>query len=200
MQISTSILEQVFFMNIGPYQRDNETFFEWKSSNFYKNTMFEVRLTRNAPFKNIFYCISKSDIKLVYYVKNETVFTIGAHPDVQSLLLEAVLEYLVDIFFDTYDESLLMTCYGDVCNIFDGFKATVLQVFENYRDYDLIKASFVTCKACQKTIQVIIKKSIIENSTKPTTPVVYVHSGHAILVYVDKQFKVRGSELVSVSY
>jgi len=199
--LDLDLFENIFFFNIGPYRGD-DSYFEWKAKSYYKASFFDIRLTRNAPYKDIFYCVAKEDLKLVYIVKKETVFTIGANPIVQSQLLEALIEYLINEFFETYDESLLMTCYADsnTCPIFEGFRANTKYAFENYSTLDLVKMSRVTCKGCNKTLNIIIKKSTIEKSQKPTTPIVYVHSGHALLVYVDKQYKVRGAELVSISY
>ncbi|MFX1409266.1 MAG: hypothetical protein ACFFA6_02860 [Promethearchaeota archaeon] len=200
MLTNFSLFKKILFFNIGRYNHDNDTFYEWKSNYFHKSSFFEVKLTRNAPERNIFYCITKSDIKLVYYAQNDAVFTIGADPEIQSQLLEAILEYLIDKFFYMYDESLLTTCYGDICDIFNGFSSVLHDIFSNYKNSDLIKTALVTCKGCGRTLTVLIKKSLIENSTKTTTPLVYVHSGHALLLYIDKKYKIRGSELVSVSY
>ncbi|MHA1291997.1 MAG: hypothetical protein ACTSQJ_04945, partial [Promethearchaeota archaeon] len=120
MNINFNLIEKIYFFNIGPYKRDNETFFEWKSKNYFKTNIFDIRLTRNAPYKKKFYCVSKADLKLVYYTDKDIVFSIGADLSIQSSLIEGLIEYLFNEFFEMYDESLLMTCYGDYCNIFDG--------------------------------------------------------------------------------
>ncbi len=197
-----SLLDQINFFNIGPLGHPAETYYEWKSKSYFKRTQFELNLTRHVQFKDIYFCITREDAKVVYIVspETETVFTIAAESKVQSLLLEAILEYLINQFFDTYDSSLLMTCYGEQCNIFDGFTTTVEYSFDKYLDLDIIKSTLVPCKACNKTLQIIIRKSLVDSSTKPTTPIVYVHAGHSILLYVDKNYKVRGAELVSISY
>jgi hypothetical protein len=202
MQVNSDLIDQVFFFNIGPFGHPAETYFEWRSKSYFKRTQFELNLTRHVQFKDIFFCITREDAKIVYIVssKTDSVFTIAAQPQVQSSLLEAILEYLIEDFFETYDSSLLMTCYGEQCNIFDGFASTVKKVFKSYRDLDIIKPTLVTCKACNKTLKVMIRKSLVDNSQKPTTPIVYVHSGHSVLIYVDKNYKVRGAELVSISY
>lgn len=159
-------------------------------------------MTRNAPIKNIFYCLQKTDLKIVYTLKKEeeVVFSIGSDPEIQSQLLEAVLEYLIEKFFSTFDKSILMSCYGDVCNIFDSFIETVDDVFKNYEALNIIQTTLVACKGCRKTIPIIVKKSLVENSERSTTPLVYSHSGHALLIYIDKQFKVRGNELVDLNF
>ena len=191
----------MYFFNIGRYQSD-DTYYDWTNISHHKTSIFDVRMTRNPPIKNIFYCLQKTDLKIVYILKKEedVVLSIGADPEVQSQLLEAVLEHLIEKFFSTYDKSLLMTCYGDSCNIFDGFISMVEETFKNYENLDIIKTTLVACKGCKKTIPVIVKKSLVENSERSTTPLVYSHSGHALLIYIDKQFKVRGNELVDLNF
>ncbi len=193
------LLNKVFFFNIGAH-RDSDNFFYWTSENYHKNPYFQIKLIRNAPYKNIFYTIPNPDVTIVYYVYKHTIFSIGADPKVQSQLLEAILEFLIKRFFEIFDESLLDTYFGDSCNLFDGFETEFLDLLKNFKEKDLIKTALVNCKTCDKTFQIIIKKSLIENSNQSTTPLVYVHSGHALLVYVDKQYRIRGTHLVSVSY
>lgn len=200
MKLTADLMKGVFFFNIGPYMYDSETFFDWKSKSYLRASFFDIKLTRNAPYKKIFYCVVKEDLKLVYYAEGDVVFTVGADPIIQSPLLEAIIEYLYGKFFEMYDESMLSTCYGEICNIFDGFKSIVEDSFKNYNNLNLITTALVPCKGCDKTLTVVIKNSLIENATKPTTPIVYHHAGHSLLIYVDKQYKVRGSQLVSVSY
>lgn len=199
--LTLNLLNQIFFFNIGRFA-STDTFFNWTNKSYHKTSIFDVRMTRNPSIKNIFYCLQKTDLKIVYTLKkeDEVVFSIGSDPEVQSQLLEAILEYLIEKFFSTFDKSLFMTCYGEKCNIFDGFNSIVEETFKNYENLDIIETALVTCKGCKKTIPVIMKKSLIESSEKSATPLVYSHSGHALLIYIDKHFKVRGNEIVDVSY
>ncbi len=194
-----NLLNQILYLNIGPYKQE-DSYFHWQSKKYEKSSFFDLKLTRNAPESGIFYCHTRVDSKLVYYVAKDTVFSINMELEVQSQLMEAILEYIANKFFENYDESLLMTCSGDMSQIFNGFEPVVEEVFRNYDKLDLIKTALVTCNGCKKNISIVVKKSLIEQSTKPTAPLVYVHSGHALLIYLDKQFKVRGAELVSISY
>ena len=93
--------------------------------------MLEIKLARRAPINNMFYCITKGDIKIVYYLhqETETVFSIASKPEIQSQLLEALIEYFIFQFFDTFDKSLLQTCYGDTCDIFSYFNKIVIDTF-----------------------------------------------------------------------
>ncbi|MFX1237559.1 MAG: hypothetical protein ACFFAS_14355 [Promethearchaeota archaeon] len=196
-----NLLNHIFFVGIGRYQ-SNDSFFNWESLIYPKSSFFELKFTRNAPSKDTFYCLNKENVKLVYYVHGttDTVFTIGARPIVQSQTLEALIEYLIGEFFDMYDCTLLNSCYGDTCHIFNGFASVIKQALENFKKLDLVKFAHVNCSLCQKTLVVIIKKTIVENSKKTTVPIVYVHSGHSILLYFDRNFKIRGNEFVTLSY
>lgn len=199
MKLNLNLLDQIYFLNIGLYNGE-DTYFDYKTPKYQKNEYFDIKMARNAPEKDIFYCINKIDVKLVYYIYKDTVFVIGCNSEIQSLLIEALMEYLIKQFYEMYDESLLMTCYGEACHIFNGFSSVVIDTFKNYEDLDLIKVALVTCKGCKKTLKIIIKKSLIENTDKRTIPIVYIHSGHATLVYIDHDYKVRGHEIVSVSH
>ena len=197
--LNLNLLDQIYFFNIGKYQA-NDTYFEWTNASHHKSSILDVRMTRNPPVNNIFYSILKVDLKIVYFLKDKVVFSIGSNPEIQSQLLEAILEYLMEKFFFMFDDSLLETCYGDFCNTFDSFTSVVESTFKDYESLDIIRTELLNCKACNKIIPVIIKKSLIENSKKSTIPLVYTHSGHSILIYFDKQCKIRGHEPVDVSY
>ena len=71
-----NLYEKIFFLNIGRYKHDTDTFFEWKSNHFHKTSYFEVKLTRNAPETNIFYFLTKAEIKIVYFVKNDNLINL----------------------------------------------------------------------------------------------------------------------------
>lgn len=198
--LKIDFLKKLYFLNISGLNNDNN-YFQWTSQYYYKNPIFQLKLTRNPPHKEIFYTIKNPDITIVYYAFKETVFSVGAHSELQSQLLEAIIEYLIDQFFDTFDSSLLTTCYGDSCDIFDGFSMVILDLLNNFNKKNLIEIARVNCKGCNnKTQKVIIKKTLIEKSNSSTTPLVFIHSGHALLIYIDKDYKVRGSQLVDVSY
>ncbi len=199
MSLNLDIINQIYFFNIGRYQ-SNDSYFHWTSVSYHKSNVFDIRMTRNAPTEKNFYCIPKADIKLVYYSNENVVFCIGSTPEIQSQLLEALLEYLIERFFDMYDKSLLMTCYGDTCNIFDAFSAVIEDTLNNFKNLNLIKTALVSCPICSSTLPVVIKTTLIEKSEKTATPLVYDHSGHAILLYIDKHYKVRGHDIVTISY
>lgn len=198
--LESNLIDKIFFFDIGKHQ-SNDSFFNWISKIYDKPIILDVRPTRySTSTENIFYCIIKTNIKVVYIKKENVVFSIGAHSDIQSQFMEAIVEYLINSFYDMFDESLLTTLYGDVSDIFSSFTQVVEDTLSNYENLNIIEIPLVTCKGCNKTIPVIIKKSLIENSTKNTTPLVYAHSGHAILIYVDKQYKIRGHDIVGISY
>lgn len=192
-----NLLEQIYFLNVGLYKKD-DTYYQWKNENNPRSNFFELQLARNAPQEKIFYCDAKEDQKTVYYVEKDTVFCIGADPKVQSQLLEALLEHLMVHFFILYEEQLNKVRHGEISHFFKDFKMLVHDVFENYNRLDLFKIAMVNCKGCQASLNVIIKKSI--KFDKPTSTIVYIHEGHALLLYIDKQYLVRGAEIVLLNY
>ncbi len=197
MVIKYNLLEQIYFFNIGLYQKD-DTFFQWNNKNNPRSNFFEIQMARNAPQDKIFYCEAKEDQKTVYYVEKNTVFCIGADPIVQSQLIEALLEHLMVHFFILYEDQLRRVGHGEISHFFKDFNMLVHDVFDNYDRLDLFETSMVNCKGCNSVLNVIIKKSI--KFDKPTSTIVYLHKGHALLIYIDKQYMVRGAEIVLLNY
>ena len=197
MVLKYNLLEQIYFFNIGLYKKD-DTYYQWKNENNPRSNFFEIQAARNAPQEKIFYCEAKEDQKTVYYVEKNTVFCIGADPRVQSQLIEALLEHLMVHFFILYEEQLHRIRHGEISHFFKDFNLLVHDVFENYNRLDLFETALVMCKGCKVSLNVIIKKSI--KFEKPTETIVYIHKGHALLMYIDKQYKVRGTEIILINY
>ena len=149
-------MEQIYFLNVGLYNKD-DTYFQWKNENNLRSNFFEIQTARNSPEQLIFYCDNKENQKTVYYVKDDIVFCIGADPRVQSQLIEALLEHLIIHFFILYETQLIKIQHGEISHFFRDFKLVVHDVFENYDKLDLFETSYVNCKGCKKTLNIIIK-------------------------------------------
>ena len=197
MVLNYNLLEQIQFLNVGGYKQE-DTYFQWKSKSYYSPNIFDIRMARNAPKEKMFYCYNKEDQKLVYYLEKDIVFIIGADPIVQSQLIDALLEHLIIHFFVLYEVQLEKIQHGEISHFFTDYNILVHDVFENYNRLDLFRTAYVNCKGCQKNFNLIIKKSI--KFDKPTATLVYIHNGHALLVYIDKQYAIRGSEIILVNY
>ncbi|MBN1216941.1 MAG: hypothetical protein JXA99_16080 [Candidatus Lokiarchaeota archaeon] len=59
-----------------------------------------------------------------------------------------------------------------------------------------IKTIFSQCPVCKKTMQIDIDLDIISNSNKHLNPFVSEHCGETILVHIDSDGKVRGTQIV----
>jgi len=75
--------------------------------------------------------------------------------------------------------------FGESNNIFSRFKQELINLFTNFNSLDLIYSTLVNCKAWGKDFQITIRKSLIqEKPSENTIPLVYVHSGHALILMV----------------
>jgi hypothetical protein len=52
---------------------------------------------------------------------------------------------------------------------------------------------------CDTTKPLIVKRSFINDAESYPVPIVYTHDGHSVLCFIDKNFDVRGVELVHIT-
>ena len=52
---------------------------------------------------------------------------------------------------------------------------------------------------CNQVLPLVVKRSFILSADSYPVPLVYTHKGHAILCFIDKNFDVRGVELVNIT-
>ena len=186
--------ERINFINIG---FEEHTLFEWKPPQSFKPTALDLHIVRENDAKDIFFHLNKGVMKIVYIRKGILLYTIGSDQDVQFQLLEALLEDIDLKFNEMYAVDVILS-YGNVTEtVFKEFTSKVNEIIENAED--LIKPVEVFCRVCKKTLPIHVKKSLIKIATSYPVPVVYVHAGHAVVVYVDQNFVVRGAELVTIT-
>ena len=90
--------------------------------------------------------------------------------------------------------------FSDVTpTIFSPFKMNMIEILDNFSDFNLIQKVDVFCRVCDKTLPLFVKRSFIENAESYPAPIVYKHKGHSIICYIDKNFIVRGVELVNIT-
>ena len=90
--------------------------------------------------------------------------------------------------------------YGNVAeNTFQGFRIDLEKILDEFDDLGLVKKVTAQCRVCNRALPVFIKKSFVENAESYPVSIVYNHKGHALLLYIDKNFAVRGIELVSIT-
>ena len=193
--MNSMIKEVLYFINISS---DELSLFDWKPK-VSKSYILDLNIVKENTAKNIFFHINKGNMKIVHIRKDNLIYTIGAREEVQFQILEALLEKVDERFHEIYDIKVIFS-YGNIsANIFNNFANEVDDIVENLKDLDLIQKVDVYCMVCKRTLSLFIKKSIMKTATSFPVPIVYNHKGHAIVCYIDQNFKVRGVELVNIT-
>ena len=178
---------------------DNFTLFEWKPPSSYRRFDLDLNIVKENARSDIFFHKDKGNMKIVYIQKNNLLYTVGASPQIQFQLLEALLEHVDLKLNETFDIEVILS-YGNFSpNIFNGFKEIISDIIKNFGDLDLVKRIQVECRVCKTVLPLFVKRSFIENAESYPVPIVYEHKGHAILCFIDKNYQHRGVELVNIT-
>ena len=138
-------------------------------------------------------------MRIAYIKKGKIILSMGSDEHIQFQKLEALLEQIETQFLETYDIEVILS-YGNVSeSIFAGFKNNIEEILDTFNSLNLGKEIRAFCRVCNKALKVFIKKSMIDNADSYPVPIVYTHEGHAILCYIDKNYEVRGVELVNIT-
>jgi len=190
------IFENLEFINISTNKFE---IFEWKPSRSYKSFILDLNIVKENPMSDIFFHMDKGNMKIVHIRKKNLIYSAGSNKEVQFQLLEALIEQVSKVFNATYDIEVILSYGNFSTTIFNSFKEEVDKVIKNFEKFDLVKIINVPCMVCDKVLPLIVKKSFIENAESYPVPIVYIHEGHAILCFIDKNFDVRGVELVNIT-
>ncbi|MBY9019865.1 MAG: hypothetical protein KGD67_02325 [Candidatus Lokiarchaeota archaeon] len=192
----SQILRNLDFINIST----NEfTIFEWKPPRSYKSYILDLNIVKQNPASNIFFHISKGNMKIVHIRINNLIYTAGSNNRVQFQLLESLIEK-VSIEFNVKYEVESYISYGNFSTtVFNSFNENIEDIIEGFNDLGTVKELKVPCMVCNTILPIIVKKSFIENSESYPVPLVYTHKGHAILCFIDKNYDIRGVELVNIT-
>ena len=191
-----NVLKKLEFINIST---DNFTIFEWKPERSYKSFILDMNILKQNPMRNIFFHVNKGNLKIAYIRYDNQICSAGADTDMQFQMLEALIEEVHRVFNETYDVDYILS-YGNFSpGIFNNFKTQVDEIIANFEKLGLVRVINLPCSACNKTLPLIIKNSFIKNAESYPVPIVYTHNGHAILVFIDMNFNVRGVELVNMT-
>lgn len=171
--------------------------FEWKKIDSFRNYKIMVDLIKTNTYNNHFFRFEDGVIRIISILKKNIVYAIGAKVEVQSQLVESLLDVLIEEFLETYDLDVLLTF--DIVNskIFKDFNSIFEELLHNFNDLKLVKSVKVLCNVCKKPFTLIIKKKIIKNSDTYPIPIVFNHRGHSIICYIDQDFKSRGTREVT---
>jgi hypothetical protein len=191
-----NIQDKLNFINIST---DDMTLYEWKPPHSFKSYILDLNIVKEHATDGIFFHIYKGNSKLVHIRKNNLIYTVGAVNEIQFHLLEALLEH-IDIKFNEMFDIPVITSFENVSpSIFKNFDEEIEKIIRNFKDLNLVKKINVHCRVCKKILPIFVKKSFVESADSYPVPLVYSHQGHAILCFIDKNFDVRGVELVNVT-
>ncbi len=191
-----NLQEKISFINIST---EDYNLLEWKPPRSFRSFILDMNIIKDNTSKDVFFHLNKGNMKIVYIRKKNLILTIGSNENIQYQLLEVLLEQIDKFFNEMYDVEVILS-YGNVSeNIFSGFKPKIADILENFDDLDIGTEVNAYCRVCNSATKLFIKRSMITNADSYPVPIVFTHRGHAILCYIDKNYEVRGVELVNIT-
>ncbi|NVM45254.1 MAG: hypothetical protein HWN79_10080 [Candidatus Lokiarchaeota archaeon] len=190
------ILQNLKFFNIST---DKFTIFEWKPLKSYKSYILDLNVIKKNPVSNIFFHLFRGEMKIVHIRLKNLIYTVGSNNEVQFQLLEAFIEKVSEVFNGIYDIESYIKYDNFSISMFSSFKEEIDNIINDFNSLNLVMDLKVPCMVCNGILPVIVKRSFIENAESYPVPIVYNHKGHAILCFIDKNYDIRGVELVNVT-
>ena len=190
------VLQNLEFINIST---DEFSIFEWKPPRSFKSFILDLNIVKQNPVSNIFFHIFKGNMKIVHIRLKNIIYTAGSNNEVQFQLLEALIERVSVVFNEIYDIESYIKYDNFSATILSPFKDEVDNIINNFNSLNSVMDLKVPCMVCNTVLPVIVKRSFIENAESYPVPLVYNHKGHAILCFIDKNYDIRGVELVNVT-
>ena len=114
-------------------------------------------------------------------------------------MLEALIEQIIKDFNEMYAVDVILSYENFSPNVFNNFKSKVDEIIENFNELNIVRIINVPCMVCNQVLPLVVKRSFILSADSYPVPLVYTHKGHAILCFIDKNFDVRGVELVNIT-
>ena len=190
------VLQNLEFINIST---DKFSIFEWKPPRSFKSFILDLNIVKQNPISNIFFHIFKGNMKIVHIRLKNIIYTAGSNNEVQFQLLEALIERVSVVFNEIYNIESYIKYDNFSTTILSPFKEEVDKIINNFNSLNSVMDLKVPCMVCNTVLPVIVKRSFIENAESYPVPLVYNHKGHAILCFIDKNYDIRGVELVNVT-
>ena len=190
------ILQNLEFINIST---DEFSIFEWKPPRSFRSFILDLNIVKKNRVSNIFFHIFKGNMKIVHIRLKNLIYTAGSNNEVQFQLLEALIERISVVFNEIYDIESYIKYDNFSSTTFSPFKEEVDNIINNFNSLNSVRDIKVPCMVCNTILPVIVKRSFVENAESYPVPLVYNHKGHAILCFIDKNYDIRGVELVNVT-
>jgi len=136
----SQILQNLEFINIS---NDEFTIFEWKPPRSYKSFILDLNIVKQNPASNIFFHISKGNMKIVHIRINNLIYTAGSNNKVQFQLLEALLEKVSIEFNIKYDIESCIS-YGNFSTaVFNSFNKNIEDIIAGFNKQGNEKQEFL---------------------------------------------------------
>ena len=177
----------------------DETLFKWKPPDKLTAAMIDVNLTKEIQTQDVFFHIDKGNRRLVFIRKKNLIYAIGSETNVQFQILEAILEVVDKKFHEMFDIAFLLSLSNVSESMFKNFKDEIDSIISNFKNLNLVKQIKVQCRVCDSMLPLYLKRSFVENADSYPVSIVYKHKGHAILCFIDRNYGVRGIELVAIT-
>jgi len=194
--MAKEIKDHIEFVNISS---EDLVLLEWKPPRSFKSFVLDMNIIKENKVSDIFFHINKGNLKIVHIRKHNLIYTVGSSKEVQFQVLEALLEEIDKQFNEMYDLSVILSYSNTTSAIFKSFNESITHIIEDFPNLDLIKKVDVFCRVCKANLPLYIKKSIKDQETSFPVPVVFTHKGHSIVTYIDRDFVVRGVEVVHMT-
>ena len=182
----------IFYIDIG--KTINQDIAEWRLPGRQRFTL-DINSARNHSVEKVFQHMETKDRKVAYIRVSDITFTIAANPEIQFQMLETVLEEVIRVFQENFadlpEEMLLQGAAQGIFSLIDDIFHFALK--------DGVKWITTFCHTCRKNVKVCVKKALITKSPRYPVSLVYLHHGHGLLIYIDRDFAVRGTELVDLT-
>jgi len=190
------VLQNLEFINIST---DKFSIFEWKPPRSFRSFILDLNIVKQNPVSNIFFHLFKGNMKIVHIRVRNIIYTAGSNNEVQFQLLEALIERVSVVFNEIYDIESYIKYDNFSTTIHSPFKEEVDNIINNFNSLNSVMDLKVPCMVCNTVLPVIVKRSFIDNAESYPVPLVYNHKGHAILCFIDKNYDIRGVELVNIT-
>lgn len=196
----TKFKEQILHFEVSKkFSTGYEDLYQWsQSSNSKSRFTIDILKAKNLAHKEgIFYHLERHDRKICFFLFKNMLYTVGSENETQFQLLEAIIEETSQEFASFYKIKLEQREAGFAYEQKE-FDKKFQHIIADLKH--IVTVVYAPCIACGQTISVIAKNSIVNRpEQRIPVPLVYTHQGHSLLIYIDKQFNVRGSEIVDIS-
>ncbi|MBN1802968.1 MAG: hypothetical protein JW891_15775 [Candidatus Lokiarchaeota archaeon] len=187
----------ISFINIS---HGDSTLFEYKPPASFKSFSLDLNVIKQNKINDIFFHLNRGNSKIVYIRKDNLVYSIATEVEkIQFQVLEAIIEQVIKEFNATFEIDIILSYSTISPSIFTAFKDEVVKILVDFDSLELIKKVAVFCRICDTTHFIHVKRSFIDNKDAYPIPLVYTHLGHSIMCYIDKNYQVRGVELVHIT-